>query len=109
MGLTPGPDAFHVGGASEVIPVGGLLEPALLTGGFAGLAALGLETVALTRDTARVGNEEHLTVLTLTLADLTYHEPESPQVHDRNDPDARKEDGEKNGTGKRSKKMEESG
>jgi hypothetical protein len=40
---------------------------------------------------------------------LTYHGPESPQVHDGEALDVREEDGEENGTRTRRKKMEESG
>jgi len=109
MGLAPGSDALHVSGAGEVILVGRLLEPALLAGGFARLAALGVGTVALPLGTARVGNEEGLTLLTLTLSGLTSHGPESPQVHDRDDHSVKEENDEENEAGKRSKKMKERG
>ena len=109
MGLTPGSDAFYLGGTGEVIAVGRLLAPALLASRFAGLATLGGGTVALTLDTAWVGNENGLTLLTLTRWGLTYHGPESPQVHDGEALDVREEDGEENGTRTRRKKMEESG
>ena len=109
MGLTPGSDSFHLGGAGEVIAVGRLLAPALLASRFAGLATLGGGTVALTLDTAWVGNENGLTLLTLTRWGLTYHGPESPQVHDGEALDVREEDGEENGTRTRRKKREESG
>jgi len=98
MGLTPGSDAFHVGGASEVIAVGRLLVPALLASRFAGLTTRGGGTVALTLDTAWVGNEDGLTLLTLTRSGLTCHGPESPQVHNGEAFDVREEDEELNGT-----------
>ena len=99
MGLTPGSDAFDVGGAGEVIAVGGLLAPALLASRFAGLATRGGVTVALTLDTAWVGNENSLTLLTLTCSGWMCHGPESPQVHDGQAFDMKEEDGEKNRTG----------
>jgi hypothetical protein len=67
MGLTPGSHAFDVVGTFEVIVVVGLVEPAPLTGGFAGLATDQLRAVALTLDATRVGNKERLTVQALTL------------------------------------------
>jgi hypothetical protein len=92
MRLSPGSNALDVGGACEVIAVGRLVEPTLVASGFAGLATLGVGTVALTCDTARVGNEESLTMLALTCSGLVCHGPESPQVHHREDHDVRKED-----------------
>lgn len=98
MGLTPGSDAFDLGGPGEVIAVGKLLAPALLASCFAGLATGGGGTVALTLDTAWVGNEDDFTLLTLTCSGLTCHGPESPQVHDGEALDMKEEDGEENGT-----------
>jgi hypothetical protein len=103
MGLSPGSHALDVSGASEVIAVGRFVEPALLARGFAGFAALEGGTVVLTFDTARVGNENGLTMLTLTPSGWMCHGPESPQVHHRQDDDGRKEDEEENGVRRRAK------
>jgi hypothetical protein len=76
MGLTPGSDAFDVGGTCEVIAVDRFVEPTLLAVSFAGLTTHGARTVALTLDTARVGNEDNLTMLTLTCSGWTCHGPD---------------------------------
>ena len=73
MDLPPRSDALDVGGAGKVITVAWLLEPAVLAGGFARLAALGRGAVALALGAARGGNQEGLTMLTLTLRGLTCH------------------------------------
>jgi hypothetical protein len=106
MCLSPGSDAFDLRGAGEVIAVSRLVEPTLLAGGFAGLTALGVGTVALTFDTARIGNEDSLTMLTLTSSGWMCHGPESPQVHHREDHDVREEDGKRK---RCQKKIEENG
>ena len=61
----------------------------------------------LALDTARVGNKVGLTLLTLTMWGLTYHGPESPQVHDHDDGDGREEHAEEHRMGRRAKKTEE--
>ena len=104
MGLAPGSHPFDMSGVFEVIAVGGLAQPALLTGGFAGLAALGFGAVALALHTARVGLEQGLTVLTLMGWVGTCHGPESPQAHDREDREAKEENGAENREGRRLKK-----
>lgn len=63
----PLPDRLDVGGASEVIAVAGLLEPAVLAGGFACLPARRRGAVALAPSATRVGSKEGLTVLTRAL------------------------------------------
>jgi len=83
VGSAPLPDALDLGGAGEVIAVAGLLQPAALAGGLAGLPARGLGTVALAPGAARVGSKKGLTVLTLTLPQWTSHEPASPPAHDQ--------------------------
>ena len=103
MGLTPGSHALDVGGVFAVITVGWLGSPALLAGGFAGLAALRLGAVGLALDTARVGNKVSLTLLTLTMRGGTYHGPDSPQVHDHDDGDGREEHAEEHRMGRRAK------
>src|SRR5215471_11640425 len=81
--LAPLPDALNVGGASEVIAVAGLLEPAALARRLAGLAACGLSAVALALDVARVRSKEGPTVLSLALGAWTSHAPVSSQAHVR--------------------------
>src|SRR5215471_7775755 len=94
VGLAPLPDALDVGGASEVIAVAGLLEPAALARRLAGLAARGLSAVALALDVARVRSKEGPTVLALALGAWTSHEPVSPQAHDLQSAAETKENGE---------------
>lgn len=106
MGLTPGSDTLDVGGACEVIAVDRFVEPTLLAGGFAGLAALGICTVALTLDTARVRNEDGLTMLTLTRSGWMCHGPVSPQVHHGENQGGREDDGVRK---RPQKKIEENG
>jgi hypothetical protein len=106
MGLSPGSDTIDVGGACEVIAVDRFIEPVLLAGGFTGLTAFGVGTVALTLNTARVGNEDNLTMLTLTRSGWMCHGPESPQVHHREDHAVREEDRDRK---RRQKKIEENG
>jgi len=72
-----------MGGAFEVIAVVGLLLPAALAVGFAGLAALGLSAIALSPGAAWIGIKEGFTVLTLAFGEWTSHWPASPQVNDR--------------------------
>ena len=92
--LAPLPDALDMGGAAEVIPVAGLVQPTALTVSFAGLAARGLGAVALAPGAARVGIKEGLAVLTLTLGEWTSHWPASPQVNDLHTAAWREENGE---------------
>jgi hypothetical protein len=70
-------------GTTEVITVARLLQPTVLTGRFAGLAACGRRTVVLAPSAARVRLKEGLTVLTLAFAEWTSHWPASPQTNDR--------------------------
>lgn len=95
MGSAPLPDAFDLGGAGEVITVGGLGEPAPLAGGFARLAAGRSRAVALAPDAPRVGRKEGLTVLTRALTQWTFHGPASPQVHDYGSGAGKEENGTK--------------
>jgi hypothetical protein len=81
--LAPLPHALDLGGACEVIAVRGLVEPATLAGGFAGVAARGLGAVALASGATGVGIKEGLTVLTLALTQWTFHWPASPQANDQ--------------------------
>jgi hypothetical protein len=83
MGAAPLPHALDMGRAGEVIAVAWLLEPAVLTRGFAHLPACRLGAVALATSATRVGIKKGLTVLTLTLPQWTSHEPASPQAHDQ--------------------------
>jgi hypothetical protein len=53
--------------AFEVIVVFGFLQPSSLSVGFAGFAAVGLATVALTLHVTMVGMEERFAVRTLAL------------------------------------------
>ena len=82
MGAAPLPDALDMGGAGEVITVARLLEPAVLTRGFARLPTQGLGAVALAPGAARIRSKEGLTVLALAFREWTSHEPVSPQAHD---------------------------
>jgi len=81
--LAPLPHALDLGGACEVIAVSGLVEPATLASGFAGVAARGLGAVALASGAARVGIKEGPTVLTLALTQWSSHWPASPQANDQ--------------------------
>ena len=87
-------DALDMGGASAVIAVAWLLEPAVLARSFARLAARGLGAVALAPGAARVRRKEGLTVLALALGAWTSHEPVSPQAHDLQSAAETKENGE---------------
>jgi len=84
VGLSPLPDALDMGGTTEVITVARLVQPAALTGRFAGLAARGRRTVVLAPGAARVRIKKGLTVLTLALGEWTSHWPASPQTNDLN-------------------------
>ena len=95
-----------MGGALEVIAVGGLLLPAALAVGFAGLAALGLRAVALSPGAAWIGIKEGFTVLTLALGEWTSHWPASPQANDQGIGAWKKENGEEKSA---PKKIEENG
>ena len=83
VGFAPLPDALDLGRPAEIIPVVRFLMPTALAGGFAGLAARGLGTVALALGAARVGLKEGLTVLTLAFREWTFHWPASPQANDQ--------------------------
>jgi hypothetical protein len=65
--LAPLPHALDLGRACEVITVSGLVQPAALASGFAGVAARRLGAVALASGAARVGIKEGLAMLTLAL------------------------------------------
>jgi hypothetical protein len=69
MVLSPELNPFDIVGASEVVSVFGFLQPTSLAVGFAGVAAVGLGTEALTRHVAVVGMKEPVAVLTFTLLD----------------------------------------
>jgi hypothetical protein len=79
--MLPAPllNALDMHRAFEVIEIVGLLPPALLRVDFAGVAAVGLGTEALTGHIAVVGMENPLAVLTVILLYGMCHEPESPQ------------------------------
>ena len=81
VGSAPLPDTLDVGGACAVSAVAWLLEPAGLAGGVPRLAALGLGAVALAPGATRVGSNEGLPVLALTLGEWTSHGPASPPAH----------------------------
>src|SRR5215831_13139761 len=82
MGLAPLADALDLERATEILPVGGFVQPTTLAGGLAGLTARGLGAVALARGAPRVRSKEDLTMLTLALTQWTSHGPVSPQAHD---------------------------
>jgi hypothetical protein len=100
-------NAFDIVGASEVVLVFGFLEPAALSVGFAGVAAVGLGTEALTGHIAVVGMENPLAVLTVRLLSRVCHGPESPQAHDLLVAVGKEENRDTNGKGRRRKKTEE--
>jgi hypothetical protein len=102
VGLPPLPHSFDIDRTTEVIAVFGFAQPLALASGFAGFAAWGRRTVALVPDITMVGSKEDVTVLTLALADVTYHWPESPQVNDRPVPTGKK-------VGKKTKREEVDG
>ena len=80
VGSTPLPDALNVRGTGEVIAVAWLLEPAVLTGGLAGLAARRRGAVALAPGAARVGHKEGLTVLALAFGQWTSPPPNHRKI-----------------------------
>jgi len=82
--MLPAPllNALDMHRAFEVIEIVGLLPPALLRVDFAGLAAVGLGTEALTAHIAVVGMENPLAVLTVRRLSGMCHGSESPQAHD---------------------------
>jgi hypothetical protein len=96
-----------MGGTTEVITVARLVQPAALTGRFAGLAARWRRTVVLAPGAARVRIKEGLTVLTLALGEWTSHWPASPQANDRHIAVWKEENGAKQAGRRRSKKTEE--
>jgi len=96
-----------MGGTTEVITVARLVQPAALTGRFAGLAARGRRTVVLAPGAARVRIKKGLTVLTLALGEWTSHWPASPQANDLNIAVWKEENGAKQAGRRRSKKTEE--
>jgi hypothetical protein len=96
-----------MGGTTEVITVARLVQPAALTGRFAGLAARWRRTVVLAPGAARVRIKKGLTVLTLALGEWTSHWPASPQANDLNIAVWKEENGAKQAGRRRSKKTEE--
>ncbi len=104
--LSPLPDALDMGGAFEVIAVVGVLLPAALAVGFAGLAALGLRAIALSPGAAWIGIKEGFTVLTLAFGEWTSHWPASPQANDQGMGVWKEENGEEKSE---SKQIEENG
>ena len=67
MRLSPKLYPFDIVGATEVIVIGGLLQPAALAVGFAGLLTRGLRAIALASDIAIVWNKEGFTMPTFAL------------------------------------------
>ena len=107
VGFTPQPDALDMGRATAIISVVRFMEPTVLAGGLAGLAACGLGAVALALSATRVGIKEGLTVLTLAFGDWTAHWPGSPQTNDRKIVVWREENRKENTGQRRAKKTEE--
>jgi len=95
-----------MGRTAEVITVGGLVQPTMLAGRFAGPSAHGLGAVALASGAARVGSKDGLTVLTLALTQWTSHGPASPQANDQGIGAWKEENGEEKSE---PKKIEENG
>jgi len=76
MGLAPLPDPLDVGRTSEVIAIGGLVQPATLTVGFTGPAAIGGQTEKLALGMMPVGREEFFAAAALASGGLgTHREP----------------------------------
>ena len=96
-----------MGRAAEVITVGGLLQPTVLAGRFAGPSARGLRAVALAPGATRVGIKDGLTVLALTFGAWTSHWPASPQANDQGIGARKKENGKEKARRRRSKKTED--
>jgi hypothetical protein len=93
--------------AFEVLVVFGFCQPAPLRVHFAGLAALGLGTEALTRHVTVVGMKEAFTVRTFTLSSGICHRPDSPQAYDLTFAGWKEENGDVTARGRRRKKTEE--
>jgi hypothetical protein len=68
MLLSPELHPFDIVGATEVLVILGLLQPAPLAVGFAGLFAGGLGAITLASDVAIVRNKDPSTMPTLVLA-----------------------------------------
>jgi len=74
MSLTPLLDALDILLAAEVIPVGGLAQPAALTLGFAGAAAIGLGTVKLVISVAVIDDKELFAATALAMIRIGAHD-----------------------------------
>jgi hypothetical protein len=77
MGLSPLPDALDVVGTSEVIAVAWLAQPAALTVGLAGPAALGSRTEKVATGIMPVGREEFCAAAALASGRRGTHRPPS--------------------------------
>jgi len=76
MGLAPLLDARHILGISEVVSVGGLAQPSLLTGRLAGLLAIGFPAVLLPVPIPVIREEKGAATAALTsFWRLTHREP----------------------------------
>ena len=104
--LTPLPYALDLGRACEVITVRGLVQPAALAGGCAGVAARRRGAGALASGAARVGIKAGLTRLTRALTQWTSHWSASPQANDQGIGAWKEENGEAKSA---LKKLEENG
>ena len=74
MSLTPLLDALDILLAAEVIPVGGLAQPAALALGFAGAAAIGLGTVKLVISVAVIDDKELFAATALAMIRIGAHD-----------------------------------
>ncbi|PYX04879.1 MAG: hypothetical protein DMG88_23250 [Acidobacteria bacterium] len=74
MSLAPLLDALDIFHAAEVIPVGGLAQPAALTLGFAGAAAIGLGTVKLVISVAVIDDKELFAATALAMIRIGAHD-----------------------------------
>jgi len=76
MGFAPLLDARHILGISEVVSVGWLAQPSLLTSRLAGLATIGLFAVMLPVAIAVIRQEKAAATTALTsLWSVAHHEP----------------------------------
>jgi hypothetical protein len=75
MGFAPLPDPLHVLGIAEVISIAGFSQPAPLTGGLAGPAAIRSQTEKLTTGIVNVRSEKCLAAATLASLWIETHRP----------------------------------
>jgi hypothetical protein len=81
MGVAPLADPFHIGGPPEIISIGRLAQPALLTGRLAGTATSRGRTIKLAPGIMAVRSEEQIaTAAFASVGRGTHHGPSRKKI-----------------------------